>query len=66
VIWLFDREGEQIKYEIRRDENSGGYLLVITSSAGQERIERIEEPTELIERSIDEMQRLKDDGWKVG
>jgi hypothetical protein len=63
---LFDRGGEQIKYEIRRDENSGGYLLVITSSAGEEHVERIEEPTELIERSIDQMQRLQEDGWKVG
>jgi hypothetical protein len=34
VIWLFDRGGEKIAYEI--------------------------------ERSIDQMRRLHEDGWKVG
>lgn len=66
MIWLFDRGDEQIRYEIRRDEAGAGYLLVMTSSDGQQRIEHIEQPTELIERSIREMQRLKEDGWKVG
>jgi hypothetical protein len=66
VIWLFDRSGEQIKYEICRDESGPGYLLVLTTHAGEKRVERVDRPTELIERSIDQMRRLRDDGWKVG
>jgi hypothetical protein len=64
VIWLFDRGGEKITYEICRD--GAGFLLVMTSATGQKRVERISQPTEVIERSIDEMRRLHEDGWKVG
>ena len=66
MIWLFDRGGEKITYEICRDTASGGFLRVITSATGQKRIQRIGDPTELIEKSSDEMRRLQEDGWKVG
>lgn len=66
MIWLFDRGDEQIKYEICRDDKGDGYLLVITSSSGEKRVEHVDQATELIERSMDEMRRLKEDGWKVG
>ena len=65
MIWLFDRGGEKIAYEISRDAH--GFLLVMTSAAtGQKRVERIANPTELIEKSADQMRRLQEDGWKVG
>lgn len=66
MIWLFDRAGEQIKYEICRDDKSAGFLLVLTSSNGQKRVEHVDQPTDLIERSIDQLSRLRQDGWKVG
>lgn len=66
MIWLFDRGGERIKLEICRDENGGGFLLVTTGPDGHERVERVERPTELIERSLDRMSRLRQDGWIVG
>ena len=66
VIWLFDRGGEKISYEIRRDSATGKFLLVMTGSNGEKRVERIERPTDLIERSSEQMRRLQEDGWKVG
>ena len=66
MIWLFDRGGEKLSYEICRDDKSDGYMLVLTSSNGQKRVEHVDQPTALIERSADQMRRLKDDGWKVG
>ena len=63
---MFDRGDEQIKYEICRDDERRGFLLVITSSTGEKRVEHVTQPTDLIERSIDEMRRLKEDGWKIG
>ena len=66
MIWLFDRGGKQLKYEICRNENGAGYLLVMTSSDGEKRVERIEQPTEVIDRSLDQMHRLHNDGWKIG
>lgn len=64
MIWLFDRGGEKIVYEICRDDE--GFLLVLTSATGQKRVERIAHPTEVIERSSEQMRRLQEDGWKVG
>jgi hypothetical protein len=64
MVWLFDRGGEKIAYEICRDAE--GFLLVISSSSGQKRVERIADPTEVIEKSVNEMRRLQEDGWKVG
>jgi hypothetical protein len=63
---MFDRGGEKIAYEICRDSETGSFLLVMTSGNGQKRVERVSHPTELIERSIDQMRRLQEDGWKVG
>jgi len=39
---------------------------VMTSANGQKRVERIGNPTELIEKSSEQMRRLHEDGWKVG
>ena len=66
MVWLFDRDGEKIRYEICRDENGEGFLLVMTSSTGHKRVDRIAHATELIERSSEQMRQLQDDGWKVG
>ena len=38
----------------------------MTSGSGQKRVERIGNPTELIEKSSEQMRRLQEDGWKVG
>jgi hypothetical protein len=66
VIWFFDRDGDKIKYEICRDEEGNGFLLVMTSSSGHQRVDRIAQATELIERSTQQMRQLQDDGWKIG
>lgn len=66
MIWLFDRGGEKISYEISRDGATGKFLLVMTASNGDKRVERIEDPTAVIERSSEQMRRLQEDGWKVG
>jgi hypothetical protein len=66
VIWLFDRAGQRLRYEICREDGGDGYLLVMSSDDGQKRVEHVEQPTELIERSVFQMRQLKDDGWKIG
>lgn len=64
MIWFFDREGERLRYEILRDRN-GRYRVVITRPDGTESVEEVEEPTALIERSVQLMNSLRGDGWKV-
>ena len=65
MIWFFDRDGERLRYEISRGRADGGYRVIITRPDGTESIEEVKEPTELIERSVQLMNALRDDGWKV-
>ena len=64
MIWFFDRDGERLRYEILRERN-GSYRVVITRPDGSESIEEVDEPTALIERSVQLMNSLRGDGWKV-
>jgi hypothetical protein len=65
MIWFFDRNGEKLRYEISHDRLNGLYRVVITHPDGSESVEEVDEPTELIERSVALMNSLRGDGWKV-
>jgi hypothetical protein len=65
MTWFFDRDGERLRCEICRGRSDSGYRVVITRPDGSESIEEIKEPTELIERSVQLMNALRSDGWKV-
>jgi hypothetical protein len=65
MIWFFDRNGEKLRYEISRDRAEGRYRVVITQPDGTESVEEVDEPTELIERSVKIMNTLRGDGWIV-
>lgn len=65
MIWLFDRDGERLRYEISRDRTCGRYRLIVTHPDGSESVEEVEEPHELIERSVRLMTALRGDGWRV-
>lgn len=65
MIWFFDRNGEKLRYEITRDRRDGRYRVVITRPDGSEQVEEVDEPTELIERSVQFMNSLRSDGWRV-
>jgi hypothetical protein len=66
VIWLFDRDGKQLKYEICRQENGDGFLLVTTQADGKKKVEEVAQPSELIEKSVLQLRQLREDGWKIG
>ncbi len=65
MIWFFDRDGLRLRYEISRDQTDGRYRVVITLPDGSESVEEVEEPGQLIERSIELMNSLRHDGWHV-
>ena len=65
MIWFFDKDGAKLRYEITRDRVDGKYRVVITQPDGTESIEEVDEPTELIERSVKLMNSLRGDGWRV-
>lgn len=66
MIWFFDRNGEKLRYEISHDRAAGRYKVIITRPDGTESVEEVDEPSELIERSVKLMASLRDDGWNVG
>ena len=65
MIWFFDRDGEKLRYEISHDRSAGRYKVIITRPDGSESVEEVDEPTELIERSVQLMNSLRVDGWHV-
>ena len=65
MIWFFDKEGERLRYEIVRDPGTGRYRVTITRPDGTQSIEEVDEPTELVERSVKLMDELRGDGWRV-
>ena len=48
-----------------RDRAANNYRLVITRPDGSESVEEVNEPTELVERSVVLMNSLRGDGWRV-
>jgi hypothetical protein len=65
MIWFFDRDGEKLRYEISHDRLAGRYRVTITHPDGTESVEDVDEPTALIERSVELMNSLRGDGWRV-
>lgn len=62
--WFFERAGQRLRWEIRRDADGTGYELIVTPPDGREATERFTDPTALIERSLALQQSLLDDGWR--
>jgi hypothetical protein len=62
MIWSFERGGQQLSCEIRRDED-GQYEFVVTNPDGRLQTERYEEPAEVVTRSVDVMRALIEEGW---
>ena len=63
MVWFFDRNGERLRYEINRKD--GRYRLIITRPDGSESVEEVDEPTMLVERSVEVMNALVGEGWRV-
>jgi hypothetical protein len=65
VIWFFDKDGKRLRYEISHDRGTGRYRVVVTRPDGSEFVEEVDQPTDLIEKSVNLMNSLRTEGWKV-
>ena len=65
MIWFFDKDGERLRYEISHDRHAGRYRVVVTRPDGSESIEEVDQPNEVIERSVQLMNTLRSEGWRV-
>lgn len=66
MIWFFDREGQRLRYEIRRTDAEDGYELVVTYPDGRQDVEKMIEPSHLLKRCAELAESLKGEGWRVG
>ncbi len=66
MLWIFERTGKQMRCEIRREGGGGGtgYELIVTNEDGSQRMERFDDPTDLIKRSLDLQRDLLESGWR--
>jgi len=64
MIWIFERANERLRCEIRREGVGPGFELIITNPDGSQRMERFEDASALIKRSLDFQMELIDAGWR--
>lgn len=64
MIWIFERANERLRCEIRRETTGQGFELIITNPDGSHRMERFEETSALIKRSLDLQMELIEAGWR--
>lgn len=64
MLWTFDRDGEMLRCEIRRDGVGSGYELIITNPDRSQRMERFENTAALIKRSFDLQREFIEAGWR--
>ena len=64
MIWIFGRGDERLRCEIRRESAGPGFELIITNPDGAQRMERFEDTSALIKRSLDLQMELIDAGWR--
>jgi hypothetical protein len=66
MIWFFDRHGQRLRYEIRRNAVGDGYDLVVGHPDGRTEVEQMLHPSDLLKRCAELAEDLKHDGWKRG
>jgi hypothetical protein len=64
MIWSFERQGQSLRCEIRRDMDGEFYEFVLVGVDGAEQVERFDDPSAVIARSVDAMRGLLEDGWR--
>jgi len=63
MIWLFERQGEYMRYEARPAKTGPGFELVITSPNGTETLEHFDDSAALSKRQRELESQLAVDGW---
>lgn len=64
MIWAFERDGRQTRCEVRREADGEAYEFLVTRGDGTVDVEKFDDPTALIDRSVSYLDSLRQDGWK--
>jgi hypothetical protein len=66
MIWFFDRDGQRLRYQIRRSADGINYELVVTYPDGRREVEQMVDPSDLLKRCAELAATLRQEGWKTG
>ena len=64
MLWVFERKDEQMRCEIRREGAGPGYEMIVTNPDGSQRMERFDETSALIKRTLEFQRELLESGWR--
>ena len=65
MVWLFNRGGERLRYEIRRTGGDSRYELALTFPDGSTQTEQAADAAELLERCTELARALEAQGWRA-
>jgi hypothetical protein len=63
MIWFYQRDGQQLYYEIRLCQDGPGFELGISYPEGRVIVERFDTEDALASRFLEIQQTLQHDGW---
>ena len=64
MLWVFERQGERMRCEIRREGAGSGFEMIVTTADGSQRMERFVETNDLIQRTLHLQLELLETGWR--
>ena len=64
MIWLWEREDEQLSCEVRVANTPGTYDLTVTRPDGSEECQRFEDPSALLKHATTWKEWLSKQGWR--
>jgi hypothetical protein len=64
MVWSFERLGESLRCEVRRDADTDCYQFVLTRPDGSEQSEQFDDAAAVIAHSVDVMRALIEEGWR--
>ena len=65
MIWFAGDSSERILYEIRRDDERGGFELHLIHSNGRRIIERYQDSSDLARGARQVQNQLRGSGWRT-
>jgi hypothetical protein len=65
MVWFFDRQGQRLRYEIRRRASGEGYELVTSYPDGRTETEQMLDPSDLLKRCAELAEGLRQQGWRA-
>ncbi len=64
MIWFFEKQGQQLRFEVRRAPEGAGYEIEIIEPDGSRRVETIASAVDLTKRFAELQDDLASRGWR--